>query len=148
VSMEGFERGRNGAGAWTSQGGARARGSNQFKYFQIQLNRAQTDLFQIGLSQLKKFEIKYVWKVFEIRNNFPYNDFLKFEMNFELKLREASMSWKQGKIDWNFLGTRILIKLGQQLRFYTLLRRKIKFQQKGDQKFEFLLKVEFGLISQ
>jgi hypothetical protein len=59
---------------------------------------------------------------------FPYKDFQRFKMDFELKFREASMSWKQGKIDWNFLGTRILIKLGQQLPFYTLLRRKIIFK--------------------
>jgi hypothetical protein len=34
------------------------------------------------------------------------------------------------KIDWNFLGTRILMKLGQQLPFYTLLQGKINSQQK------------------
>jgi hypothetical protein len=45
-------------------------------------------------------------------------------MDFELKIREASMSWQQEKIDWNFLGTRILMKLGQQLPFYTLLKEK------------------------
>jgi hypothetical protein len=33
-------------------------------------------------------------------------------MAFEQKFREASMSWKEGKIDWNFLETRILMKLG------------------------------------
>jgi hypothetical protein len=88
-------------------------------------------LIQIGLSELGKLEIKYGWKVFEIRNNFPYTDFLRFKMNFELKFIETSMSLKQGKIDWNFLGTRILIKLGQQLPFKTLLRRKINFQQRG-----------------
>jgi hypothetical protein len=46
-------------------------------------------------------------------------------MDFVLKFREASMSWQKGKIDWNFLGTRILMKLGQQLPFYTLLDGKI-----------------------
>jgi hypothetical protein len=51
-------------------------------------------------------------------------------MVFEQKFREASMSWKQGKIDWNFLGTMILMKLGQQLPFYTLLKGKINSQQK------------------
>jgi hypothetical protein len=51
-------------------------------------------------------------------------------MDFELKFREALMSWQQGKIDWNFLGTRILMKLGQQLPFYTLLEGKINSQQK------------------
>jgi hypothetical protein len=46
-------------------------------------------------------------------------------MTFEQNFREASMRWKQGKIDCNFLGTRILMKLGQQLPFYTLLEGKI-----------------------
>jgi hypothetical protein len=68
-------------------------------------------------------------------------------MDFELKIREVSMSWQQGKIDWNFLGTRLLMKLDQQLPFYTLFEGKINYQ-KRDQKFEFLLKVEFRLISQ
>jgi hypothetical protein len=30
--------------------------------------------------------------VFEIRNNFSYNDFLRFDIDFELKFRESSMS--------------------------------------------------------
>jgi hypothetical protein len=33
VSVVGCGRGWNGAGAWTSLGGARARGSNELKYF-------------------------------------------------------------------------------------------------------------------
>jgi hypothetical protein len=40
-----------------------------------------------------------------IRNNFPYRSFPRFEMEFELKFREASMSWNQRKftgISWNF----------------------------------------------
>jgi hypothetical protein len=36
----------------------------------------------------KKLEIKYGWKGAEIRNNFPYRDFSRFEMEFELKIRE------------------------------------------------------------
>jgi hypothetical protein len=51
-------------------------------------------------------------------------------MDFEQKFREASISWKQGKIDWNFLGARILVKLGQTLPFHTLLEGKINSQQK------------------
>jgi hypothetical protein len=42
---------------------------------------------------LQKFETKYGWKVFEMRNNFAYRNFLIFEMDFELKFREASTSW-------------------------------------------------------
>jgi hypothetical protein len=51
-------------------------------------------------------------------------------MDFELKFKEVSISWKQGKIDWNFLGTRILMELGQELPFYTLLQGKINSKQK------------------
>jgi hypothetical protein len=52
-------------------------------------------------------------------------------MDFKLKFREASMSWKEGKFDWNFLGTWVLMKLDQQLPFHTLLHGKINSQQKG-----------------
>jgi hypothetical protein len=40
---------------------------------------------------LHKFEIKYGWKAFEISINFPYRNFSKFEIEFELKFREVSM---------------------------------------------------------
>jgi hypothetical protein len=36
----------------------------------------------------KKFQIKYGWKDIEIRNNFSYRNFFRFEMEFELKIRE------------------------------------------------------------
>jgi hypothetical protein len=39
----------------------------------------------------KIFEIKYGWKEFEIRINFPYMNFSKFQKEFELKFRENSM---------------------------------------------------------
>jgi hypothetical protein len=84
-------------------------------------------LIQIGLSELRKLEIKYGWKVFEIRNNFTYTDFLRFKMNFELKFIETSMSLKQGKIDWNFLRTRILIKTWPTTSFLNLIEKKNKF---------------------
>jgi hypothetical protein len=41
-----------------------------------------------SLPEPEKFEIKYGFKVFEIRNNFPYRNFSTFEMDFELKFRE------------------------------------------------------------
>jgi hypothetical protein len=46
----------------------------------------------------QNFEIKYCWKVFEIKNDFPYRDFLIFEMGFELKFTEASMGRISRKI--------------------------------------------------
>jgi hypothetical protein len=41
---------------------------------------------------LQKIEIKYGFEGFDERNNFPYRNFSRFEMEFELKFREASMS--------------------------------------------------------
>jgi hypothetical protein len=40
----------------------------------------------------KKMEIKYGWREFGIRNNFAPKGFLRFEIDIELKFREASMS--------------------------------------------------------
>jgi hypothetical protein len=35
--------------------------------------------------------MEYGWKAFEIRINFPYRNFSRFEMGFELKFREISL---------------------------------------------------------
>jgi hypothetical protein len=40
----------------------------------------------------QKFQIKYGLKELEIRNNFPYRNFSRFKMEFELKIGEASVS--------------------------------------------------------
>jgi hypothetical protein len=45
-----------------------------------------------NLPILKKFEIKYGREGFEERSNFSYRNFLRFEMDFELKVIEFSMS--------------------------------------------------------
>jgi hypothetical protein len=37
------------------------------------------------LTKLKKIQIKYGFEEFEIRNNFPYWNFLKFGVGFELE---------------------------------------------------------------
>jgi hypothetical protein len=56
--------------------------------------------FKRYLPLLQKFEIKYGWKAFEMRNNFAYRNFHIFWMDFEIK------SWKflYFEIQWNFLG--------------------------------------------
>jgi hypothetical protein len=41
---------------------------------------------------LEKFEMKYGFEGFDVWNNFPYRNFLKFKLDFELKFREAFMS--------------------------------------------------------
>jgi hypothetical protein len=40
---------------------------------------------------LQKFVIKYGWKAFEIRINFPYTNASRFETEFELKFGEISI---------------------------------------------------------
>jgi hypothetical protein len=52
---------------------------------------------------LQKFEIKYGSEGLDERNNFPYWNFSRFEMEFESKFREASMSWISIEIHWKFL---------------------------------------------
>jgi hypothetical protein len=42
------------------------------------------------LPVLYKFQIKYGFKYFEVRNNFPYWNLSNFEIEFELKIRKAS----------------------------------------------------------
>jgi hypothetical protein len=37
---------------------------------------------------VKKFEINYGFEGFEIRNKFPYRNFLRFKVEIELKFRE------------------------------------------------------------
>jgi hypothetical protein len=44
------------------------------------------------LPELGEFEIKYGWRLLGMRNNFPYRNFLRFEMDFELKFRENPMN--------------------------------------------------------
>jgi hypothetical protein len=43
------------------------------------------------LTELQKIEIKYRFEGFDERNNFPYRNFLIFELEFELKISESSM---------------------------------------------------------
>jgi hypothetical protein len=61
----------------------------KFKIFQ---NRPKSIQTKINPLVLQKFELKYGWREFEVRNNFPYKGFLRLEMDFELKSRYFSMS--------------------------------------------------------
>jgi hypothetical protein len=40
--------------------------------------------------KLEKFEVNYGCERFEIRNNLPFRNFSRFEMDFELKFKKAS----------------------------------------------------------
>jgi hypothetical protein len=44
---------------------------------------------------------------------------LKFEMNFELKILEASMGWNSMEFHWKILGLGILMKFDWQAPLYT-----------------------------
>jgi hypothetical protein len=58
------------------------------KYFKT----AQTELKpKPTLPCPQKFELKYGWRSFEVRNNFTYKGFLRSEMDFEIKFGEVSM---------------------------------------------------------
>jgi hypothetical protein len=56
--------------------------SNGFKF------APNFDRFKRCLPVLQKFKIKYVWEEIEIGNNFLYRNISRFEMEFELKIRE------------------------------------------------------------
>jgi hypothetical protein len=38
--------------------------------------------------RIEKIPVKYGWKEIEIKNNFPYRNFSRFQIEFELKFRE------------------------------------------------------------
>jgi hypothetical protein len=61
---------------------------NDFKSIQ---NRSNFDRSKKGLLELDFFEIKYGFEGFDERN-FLHRNFFRFEMDFELKSREVSMS--------------------------------------------------------
>jgi SLT domain-containing protein len=62
------------------------------QFFQTVSNIIQTHSNLIGfkknLPKLKKFKIKYGFKEFDERNSFPYRNFSRFEIEFEIKIRE------------------------------------------------------------
>jgi hypothetical protein len=77
------------------------------------------------LPWVKKFPVKYRWKEIEIRNNSPYRNFSRFEVEVELKFRE----FLRVEIHWKILELWILIKFGQQAPDYTFLQGKVNFYQ-------------------
>jgi hypothetical protein len=84
-----------------------------------------------GPPGLQKFQLKYRSKEIEIRNNFTYRNFSRFKKQFELKFREASMSWISIEIHWKFSEPWNLMKFGLQAPCYILLSGEMNFHQKG-----------------
>jgi hypothetical protein len=73
--------------------------------------------FKIHLPGLKKFQVKYGFEEFGIRNNFPYRNVLIFEMDFELKFKKASRVWIWIEFDEIWLEPQELMQFGQALMF-------------------------------
>jgi hypothetical protein len=67
-----------------------------FKPNQIYFKRIQFcpnfNRFKRCIFMLKKLELKYGWKELEMRNNSSYKNLPIFELKFELKFKEVSMS--------------------------------------------------------
>jgi hypothetical protein len=59
---------------------------NRFKQI---LNCSNFNQSKKNLPKLKKFEIKYGVEGFDKRNNFPYINFFKSEVYFELKIKDS-----------------------------------------------------------
>jgi hypothetical protein len=75
-------------------GGARQWILNQIQMISIELKSNsysfKFDLIQKRFSQYNFYEIKYGCEGFDVRNNFSYRNFFRFEMDLELKIRENS----------------------------------------------------------
>jgi uncharacterized protein YfbU (UPF0304 family) len=52
----------------------------------------------------QKISIHYGFEGFEIRNNFPYRNFIRFKVKFELKFRETKRSQIHLKFELDALG--------------------------------------------
>jgi hypothetical protein len=101
--------------------------SNGSKHFQTVSKFGRLEKY---FSLLGKIEIKYCFEALEEGNNFLRRNFLRFRNDMELKFREVCMSWKQGKNHWINLELWNLMKFCWQAPCYTLLQRKMNFQQK------------------
>jgi hypothetical protein len=83
--------GRSGGGAWAAAAvGSAHKNSNVFDLFKGIPEGSDLIRLKDGLSELKNFQIKYGYEGIKIRNNFPYWNFSKFGIEFELKFREYS----------------------------------------------------------
>jgi hypothetical protein len=66
------------------------KGIATFVLFELIFNRTDLILSKDGLPELENFQTKYGIVENETRNHFPYCNFSKFSLEFELKIREGS----------------------------------------------------------
>jgi hypothetical protein len=78
--------------------GSAHKNSNLFDLFKEISERSDLIRLKDRLSKLKNFQIKYGCEDIKIRNNFPYWNFLKFSIEFELKFREGSRCLNSNEI--------------------------------------------------
>jgi hypothetical protein len=81
--------------------------------FKQTLNCSNFNQSKKNLPKLKKFEIKYGVEGFDKRNNFPYINFFKSEVYFELKIKDFLRFEFEGNLRNFFLVPRFFMKLGQ-----------------------------------
>jgi hypothetical protein len=75
---------------WAGQRGLGLENSALFYLFKKNSNQFELIHLNSGLPKFKKIQINYGSEGFEVRNNFPYRNFLRFKNNFGLKFKEVS----------------------------------------------------------
>jgi hypothetical protein len=109
---------------------------NRFKPNQIYFKRIQIcpKLWPIQKvpSLLQKLEIEYGWKEVEITNSIPYRNSPRFEMEFELKIRELLMSWNSLENSLENLGTLDFDEIWPASSWLHVIARKNHFPSKED----------------
>jgi hypothetical protein len=80
--------GEGGPGAWAGVGRFEINSDNFQLFKKIQM--IWIDLIKRWSSRFEKFQVKYGIEGFEERKSFLHRSFFKFELDFELKFREAS----------------------------------------------------------
>jgi hypothetical protein len=73
-------------GRWLWAGREHCVVSDLIQYFQTELNLIK---LKDGPPKLKKNQIKYIFEGNRVRNKFSYRNFSKFDLEFELKFKEA-----------------------------------------------------------
>jgi hypothetical protein len=96
---------------------------------------------------LQKFQIKYGWKGVEIGNNFPYINFSRLEIEFEIKISGIFYELNFDRNSLKILRTSEFDEIWLASALLYLIARKNQFPSKEHRKVEFHSKREIQLIS-